>query len=162
MEDAGVAAEGSASSSEGERDLRQPADPAESGDERDPAAVSEVQEVITALTRSWVDGDLETHARYYADRVDFYGRPRSRRQVTRARAETLVAFPERTITLNRTAVSFPAAGEATVLVDRSWDFRSREHRWTGAALQEFTLELQEGRWRVTGERNVEVYREDEA
>ena len=36
--------------------------------------------------------------------------------------------PARTITLDRSAVSFPEPGEAEMLVDKSWDFRGQDRR----------------------------------
>ena len=123
-------------------------------------AAEAVEATVRELTRAWVDGDIERHAEHYDDRVRFYGRTLSRAAVARARAESLVRYPEREITLDRVAIRFPEPGRAEALVDKSWSFGGDEEAWEGAARQRFDLELRGGRWRVVGERDLEVYRSE--
>jgi hypothetical protein len=123
----------------------------------DPATT--VGRVVEDLVDALVDGDIERHVSHYADRVRFYGRRRDRADVARSRAETMAEFPAREVTLARTAITFPEPGEARVLVDKSWDYRGDERSWTGATRTEYVLELEEGDWLVTAERDVDVYRE---
>ena len=103
---------------------------------------------------------MARHISHYADRVRFYGRRRSRSDVARSRARTIADYPERAITFDRTATNIPEEGEAIVLVDKSWEYVGEDDRWTGSSRTEFTLQLEDGRWLVTGERDVEVFSED--
>lgn len=133
----------------------------EGGIEEGPAAASEVERVIVDLNSAWVEGDLARHIGHYADRVDFYnsyGAPRS--YIERDRRRALERYSERTITIDRTAITFPRPRRARALVDKSWKFEGDDGEWTGSARQELLLELRTGVWRVTGERDVEVYESD--
>ena len=124
------------------------------------AAARAVEEVIRQLTAAWVDGVIETHVESYADRVLFYGRAMDRESIARERAETLVRFPRRSISIERVSIRFPEPGRAQALIDKSWDFSGDDRRWEGAARQELVLELTDGRWLVTDEQDLEVYRSD--
>jgi hypothetical protein len=131
------------------------------GVEEGPAAAEEVERVIVDLNSAWVEGDLARHMGHYADRVDFYnsyGAPRS--YIERERRQALERYPERAITIDRSAITFPRPGRARALVDKSWKFEGDDAEWTGSARQELLLELRNGVWRVTGERDVEVYESD--
>jgi hypothetical protein len=82
----------------------------------------------------------------------------SRSEVARSRAESIAAYPRRSISLDRTAITFPEPGHAKVLVDRSWDFGGNGGKWSGSSREELLLEQRAGDWRVTSERDVETYR----
>ena len=123
------------------------------------AADQAVQTVIRSLTESWVLGDIDDHARHYAERVDFYGTRVSLDDVARSRRESVAAYPERDISIDRTAVTFPAPGQARALVDKSWNFKGDGGMWIGSGRVEYDLELQNGEWKVVGERETDRYSE---
>lgn len=125
------------------------------------AAAEEIRNRLVDLHAAWTDGDIEAHAAFYADEVDFYGEDLSRTEIERERRESAERFTDREVTLERTAVTFTDEEHARAVVEKSWDFRSVASEWTGAARQEFLFERIEGRWLVTGERDLEVYRSEE-
>jgi serine/threonine protein kinase len=124
-------------------------------------AAIEITTIVRDLNAAWVRGELDRHVAHYADRVDFYNArnaPRSR--VARERGRALEMYPEREITIERTAVTFPEPDEALALVDKSWRFGGDEDVFEGSARQELRFERQRGRWRVVSERDAEVYRSE--
>lgn len=126
------------------------------------AAAAEVQRAVVELNDSWVNADLDRHLEFYADRLAFYSRADAPRSLVRTERERDLARydRDRSITINRQSVNFPGndPDRARVLVDKEWEFLGSEWRRTGAGRQELLLERQAGRWRVTSERMVEVYR----
>jgi len=131
------------------------------GEGADPVAAEAVARVIEDVYRSWTDGDLERFGSHYAPRVDFHGRSRVRRaSVVRERTTDRDRFVEVMVTIERQAIEFPEPDRARALVDRSWELRGPEIQWDGAARQQLVLERRNGRWLITGEDEVEVYRSD--
>lgn len=121
-------------------------------------AADAVVRTLVDLNQAWVQGDLERHLSHYADRVDFYDADGARRsRIERERRADLERFPEREIVIDGHAVTFPEPGRALALVDKRWTFEGPEERRSGSGRQEYVLELEEGRWRVVGERLVEIF-----
>ncbi len=146
-----------------------PADPAaaaldspgtnEAQTEEERELAEEVQRAIHDLNQSWVEGDLDRHMRHYAERVDYYNEPNATRDFIRQdRRASLRAYDDRTMTIERMAVTFPAPDRARALVDKSWDLRGDEGQWRGAERQELVLVRRDGRWLVVREKDNEVFR----
>jgi predicted Ser/Thr protein kinase len=123
-------------------------------------AAAQVQQVIIDLYQSWAEGDLERFASHYADRVRLAGRNVRRSTLVRQQRQARERLEQVDVTIDRQAIEFPEAGQARALVDRSWRLRGPELEWDGAARQEFRLEQRDGRWRITSEEELEVYRSD--
>jgi hypothetical protein len=132
-------------------ELLREASPLEGSD----AAVA-VQRVVMDLYQSLVVGDLDRHIAHYAERVSFEGRRNTRpARIRRERERLLERFEEREVTVERHAITFPEAGRARVLVDQSWSFSGGRTAWEGVTRQELLLRLDDGHWRIVGERNLE-------
>lgn len=129
--------------------------PAREGGEAETA----VRETVADVNRSWVEGDLDRHISHYGRRVDYYNSRRLPRSgVLRDRRRDLSRYPEREITIDRQVVQFPEPGRARVLADKSWRFGGGERERRGKGLQEYVLELSDGRWRIVSEQLLEEYR----
>jgi predicted Ser/Thr protein kinase len=126
----------------------------------DAQAAEQVQRVIADVYAAWADGDLERFASHYADRVQVDGRRVRRSTLVRERRQQRERLDDVEVTLERQAIEFPEPARARALVDRSWRLRGPELEWDGAARQEFHLAWQDGRWRITGEEELEVYRSE--
>jgi len=117
-----------------------------------------VQRVVIDLHAAWSAGDLDRMMSHYADRVDYYNVARATRPFIRRKvAETVRGYATRKITLNRQAVMMVRPGVARVLVDKEWDFSGRGKRWYGSMRQELMLREQDGSWKITSEKSVELY-----
>jgi ketosteroid isomerase-like protein len=107
---------------------------------------------------AWSAGDLDRMMSHYADRVDYYNVARATRPFIRRKvAETVRGYSTRKITLNRQAVMMVRPGVARVLVDKEWDFSGRGKRWYGSMRQELMLREDDGSWKITSEKSVELY-----
>ena len=125
------------------------------------AAADAVRSVIDDLNRAWLDGDIERHAAHYAPRVAFYGTAGfTRSRIAEERDAARDRYDRVEMEVDGVAVTFPSPGEARVRLEKGWDFSGPEERWHGASEQEMTLQLREGIWLVTGERDVDVRRSE--
>jgi hypothetical protein len=117
---------------------------------------AEVEQRVRDLNNAWVQGELSRHVGHYASRVDYYNsRNLPRSGVRRDRARDLRRYKvDRQIVFHRVAVSFTAADEARVLVDKEWTFRSTENTRRGRGLQEYLMkrDKDDGEWYVTSEK----------
>jgi hypothetical protein len=117
--------------------------------------------VIDDLNRAWLDGDIDRHASHYAPRVSFYDTPAfTRARIAEERGAARDRYDDVEMEVEGVSVTFPAPGEARVRLEKRWDFSGPEERWHGAAEQEMSLQLREGIWLVTVERDVDVHRSE--
>jgi predicted Ser/Thr protein kinase len=124
-------------------------------------AAALVRGVIDDLNRAWLDGDIDRHASHYAPRVSFYDTPAfTRARIAEERGAARDRYDDVEMEVEGVSVTFPAPGEARVRLEKRWDFSGPEERWHGAAEQEMSLQLREGIWLVTVERDVDVHRSE--
>lgn len=123
-------------------------------------AARAIEAVLLASQRAWVDGDLATHLAAYADWVDFYGRRLNREAIGRLRAQSRALYDEVRLELRSIAVHLRGPDAAEALVRKAWSFRAGERRWVGEALQAFDFRREDGTWRIVGERDVRILRDE--
>lgn len=127
---------------------------AEQGEE----AVEAVGRVIADAQEALIAGDVERHVSHYADRVSFHNENNvSRSRIRREREADLERYTDREIVLDRQAIEFPEPRTARALLDRRWEFAGPSESWSGNGRQELVLRLEDGRWRIVSERDLEIY-----
>jgi hypothetical protein len=128
-----------------------------------PEAAKEVTNDVRNIVDEWKDTteslDLDSHVSQYADTVDFYkaGRVNVRR-VREDRARAFAAYDSISINIDNVKVTPDASGEkATVVLDKEWNFQGEEKFSSGKVQQQLTLAKINGRWLITGEKDLKIY-----
>ncbi|HEX2211763.1 MAG TPA: hypothetical protein VHG93_29015, partial [Longimicrobium sp.] len=125
---------------------------------REREASAEVRRAIENVNEAWVDGNLDRHMRYYADRVDYYAANNATRDFVREdRGRDLRKYDDREMRVNRTAITFPTPNRARALVDKEWRFAGSGEVWTGAMRQELIFARIDGDWKIVSEKSNQVY-----
>lgn len=109
--------------------------------------------------RSYAEsGNLDSQMQTYASTVDYYRKRGASRDFVRAdRARAYRLFNSMSINISNMSVSVGPSGEtATAVFDKEWVFEGAR-RSTGKVRQQLELRLINGRWLITGERDVKVY-----
>ncbi len=103
--------------------------------------------------------DLNTHLSQYADTVDYYRGGRVNRNKVRADKEkAYAAFDSININITNMKITPDASGEkATALFDKEWTFEGENKYSSGKVQQQLTLGKINGRWLITGEKDLKVY-----
>jgi len=128
-----------------------------------PEAVKAVSDDVKDVVDEWKNTtenlDLDEHLSQYADTVDYY--KAGRVNVSRIRADRERAFTNYdsiSINLDNVKVTPDTSGEkATVVMDKEWDFQGTEKNSSGKVQQQLTFGKINGRWRITGEKDLKVY-----
>ncbi len=122
------------------------------------AAAAATQQTALDLHSAWSAGDLDRMMEHYASRVDYYGVENASRSFIRGKVrDTVRKYDRRIITIKRQATMMQGPATARVLVDKDWDFTGRTERWHGSMRQELMMRLEDGEWKVTSERAVQIY-----
>jgi len=123
------------------------------------AITGDVKDVVDDWKYSTENRDLDTHIGQYADTVDFYKAGRVNVSRVRAdRARAFAAYDSISINTDNVKVAPDASGEkATVVLDKEWNFEGAEKSSSGKVQQQLTLSKVNGRWLITGEKDLKVY-----
>jgi ketosteroid isomerase-like protein len=129
-----------------------------------PVDVAAVREQVTAVLNGWTSAsrahDLDKHMNYYADTLDTYYNASnvnaSRVRADRARAYALYATLDIELS-NLKVTADPAGDTATAVFDKTWTFEGGEKYSSGSVHQKIWLAKIGGRWRITGEKDLQVY-----
>ena len=123
------------------------------------AITGDVKDVVDDWKYSTENRDLDTHISQYADTVDFYKAGRVNVSRVRAdRARAFAAYDSISINTDNVKVAPDASGEkATVVLDKEWNFEGAEKSSSGKVQQQLTLNKVNGRWLITGEKDLKVY-----
>lgn len=103
--------------------------------------------------------DIDAHMNYYADTLDTYYNAKniSASRVRADRERAFSTYSSMKVQLSNIKVTPDASGQrATATLDKSWNFEGDKVS-TGSVQQLITLEKTQGRWRITGERDLQVY-----
>lgn len=129
----------------------------------DPEQAQTVTDDVEALVDDWKAAsenlDLEAHLSQYAPTVDYYKGGKT--GLARVRADKERAYNQfDSITFNITnmKVTPDASGEkASAVFDKQWTFEGANKTSTGKVQQLLTLNKIDGKWKITGEKDLKVY-----
>ncbi|HKQ06461.1 MAG TPA: protein kinase [Blastocatellia bacterium] len=133
----------------------QPTAPADGG-----KAVNQVRDAVSRWNASLEARNLNAHMSYYAPRLHTYFlKDNVDRNAARAEvADTLARYAKLKIRTSPLAISVdPSGNHAVVTFEKNWDFQGKQP-WSGAAVERVWLDRQDGRWRITGVRDLKQLR----
>ena len=126
------------------------------------AITNDVKDVIDEWKDSTENLDLNGHISQYADTVDYY--KAGKVGVARVRSDRERAFSAYdSIDINIDNVKVtpdPSGDKATVIFDKEWNFEGEEKYSSGKVQQQLNLNKINGRWLITGEKDLKVYYTD--
>jgi ketosteroid isomerase-like protein len=127
--------------------------------EDEKAIARDVKDVVDDWKTASEDLDLDAHISQYAETVDYY--KAGRVDVARVRSDRQSAFnayDSIIITIDNLKVTPDASGDkATAVFDKEWNFEGENKYSSGRVQQQLTLAKINGRWRITGEKDLKVY-----
>lgn len=129
----------------------------------DPKDAKTITEDVKNVVDDWKSAleslDLDAHLGQYADTVDYY--KGGKVGIGRVRADKQSAFEAYdSIYINITNMKITpdeAGDKATALFDKEWTFEGEEKNSSGKVQQQLTLGRINGRWRITGEKDLKIY-----
>jgi ketosteroid isomerase-like protein len=128
-----------------------------------PVDVAAVAGQVTSALNGWAAAttarDINAHMNYYADTLDTYYNAKnvgsSRVRTDRARAFN--TYSSMDVQLSNIRVTPDPSGQrATATFDKTWTFEGDKYS-NGSVQQLVTLAKTGGRWRITGEKDLQVY-----
>jgi hypothetical protein len=129
-----------------------------------PVDVAAVRRNVTALLNGWAESsmsrDIDGQMSYYADTLDtYYTKTNVSASMVRSdRQRAYETYSSLDISLSNIAITPDATGErATVILDKTWNFVGEEKATSGSVQQKLWLAKIGGRWRITGEKDLQVY-----
>lgn len=128
-----------------------------------PEQAVKIRKDVNEALDGWKDAtdnrDLDSHIGFYGDNVDYYNGGLV--NVERVRTDRQKAFDNNNIVeveLSNVKITPDSSGEkVSVIFDKSWRFENDEATSEGKVQQLLTMEKQNGRWRITGEKDLKVY-----
>ena len=118
-----------------------------------------VKDVIDNWKSASENLDITGNLSNYADTVDYY--TAGRVSVAKVRADRERAFSDYDsieINIDNLRVIPDATGErATAIFDKEWNFEGAEKTSKGKVQQQLTLDRINGRWLISGEKDLKVY-----
>jgi serine/threonine-protein kinase len=123
-------------------------------------AVNEVRNAVSAWNAALQSRNLDAHMAYYAPHLHTYFlKENVDRSAARAEvAAALSRYSKLKIRTSPLAVSVdPSGNHAVVTYEKNWDFDGKEP-WSGAAVERLWLDRVNGRWRITGVRDLKQIR----
>jgi hypothetical protein len=123
---------------------------------------NDVKNVVDEWNNATENLDLEAHISQYADTVDYYKGGRVGIGTIRAdKQRAYNSYDSININITNLKITPDASGEkATALFDKEWTFEGEEKYSSGKVQQQLTLNKINGRWRITGEKDLRVYYTD--
>ena len=127
--------------------------------QQEKAIAEDVKDVVDEWKSASENLDLETHVSQYADTVDYYKGGRVGIGTVRAdKQRAYNSYDSIDINITNMRITPDASGEkATALFDKEWTFEGEERYSSGKVLQQLTLNKINGRWLITGEKDLRVY-----
>jgi hypothetical protein len=121
--------------------------------------VAEVEAVLRDWVRSARDAKLGEHVNFYADVVGpYFTLARVTKEDVRAdKLNFLGAYGDIDLEIRNIRVTPKGKDGAVATFDKRWDARQGDRHFAGDERQELTLRKIDGHWRITAEKEVEVY-----
>lgn len=104
--------------------------------------------------------DINKHLQFYADEIEFYYlSPNVGKDVVRAdRERAFEQFDTLKMQLVNVDISLQSKDEATVIFDKTWDFKKAANFSNGLVQQEVKMRKIEKQWFIVSEKDLEIYR----
>ncbi|MGA9994031.1 MAG: hypothetical protein WBP93_01395 [Pyrinomonadaceae bacterium] len=130
-----------------------------------PAEAAAVRDQATKTLQGWADStndrDINAHMSYYADTLETYylttNVSSARVRADRERAFDAYSDIEVELTNILVAPDPTNAERATAVFDKTWTFEGDEKYSHGSVQQKLWLQKINGRWLITGEKDLQVY-----
>jgi serine/threonine protein kinase len=123
-------------------------------------SVNEVRNAVSRWNAALESRNLDAHMAYYAPHLHTYFlKDNVDRNAARAEvADAMARYSKLKIRTSPLAVSVdPSGNHAVVTYEKSWDFEGKQP-WSGAAVERLWLDRLNGRWRITGVRDLKQIR----
>ncbi len=123
------------------------------------AVINDVKDVVDEWKDTTENLQLDAHLSQYADTVDYYRGGRVGIAKVRAdKEQAYSAYDSVNINITNMKITPDTSGEkATALFDKEWNFEGAEKFSSGKVQQQLTFSKINGRWRITGEKDLKVY-----
>jgi len=123
------------------------------------AVTNDVKEAIDEWKGSSENLDLDGNLNQYADSVDYYAGGRVNRARVRAdKQRAFEQFDSINFNISNVKITPDASGEKAIAVfDKEWRFEGEQRYSAGKVRQQLTLGKIDGRWLITGEKDLKTY-----
>jgi len=123
------------------------------------AVTNDVKEAIDEWKGSSENLDLDGNLDQYADSVDYYAGGRVNRARVRAdKQRAFEQFDSINFNISNVKITPDASGEKAIAVfDKEWRFEGEQRYSAGKVRQQLTLGKIDGRWLITGEKDLKTY-----
>ncbi len=119
----------------------------------------DVKDVVDDWKNASEDLDMTSHLSNYADTVDYYNGGKI--GIAKIRADKEKAFSQYdSINFNidnLRVIPDPSGDKATAIFDKEWKFEGADKYSAGKVQQQLTLIKSNGKWLISGERDLKVY-----
>lgn len=123
-------------------------------------AINQVRDTVTRWNTALESRDLNGYISYYAPRLHTYFlKDNVDRNTARAEvASAMARYSKLKISASPLTVNVdPSGTHAIVTYEKSWDFEGKQP-WSGAAVERLWLDRVDGRWRISGVRDLKQIR----
>ncbi len=119
----------------------------------------EVSEKIDAWKKAAESVNLNGYMNYYADKIDYYNKKGASLATVRSdKQKAFGKFDYIKVDISNLRVTPDTSGErATAIFDKEWNFEGDNSYSAGKVQTQLQLKKFEGRWLITGERDLKVY-----
>jgi hypothetical protein len=126
------------------------------------AITGDVNNVIDEWKNATENLDLDTHLSQYADTIDYYRAGRVGIGTVRAdKQRAYNSYDSIAIDVTNMKITPDASGNKAIAVfDKEWNFEGEQRNSSGKVQQQLTLNKINGRWVITGEKDLRVYYTD--
>jgi ketosteroid isomerase-like protein len=122
-------------------------------------AEADIRNAIGDWKDSTENFDLDANLANYADTVDYYRAGKVDAGTVRAdKQNAFGSFSNIDIDISNMKITLDETGEnAAVLFDKEWNFEGEGKSSSGKVQQQLQFAKIDGKWRITGERDLRVY-----
>lgn len=133
--------------------------PGEISPEQADSVKKEIADFITAWNKSVKERNLEKHLNFYAEEVEYYrNRNATAADIRADRQRSFQLYDTIDINISDLFITLDNYGErATTTFDKEWNFTGKGRSDAGKVKQQLQLAKTDGRWLITGERDLQVY-----
>jgi ketosteroid isomerase-like protein len=125
-------------------------------------APEQIKSELNGTIRSWISAgesrDIDSTMRFYADIVDYYRKPGSTKNFVQSDKQRYYdKFQTASVTISDLIIMPSADGNsAEALFDKTWVYDGNS-RFSGKVRDQLKFRKSDGKWLITGERDLKVY-----